>query len=309
MADCAKGGSDPVGAPNIVRVEVERPSGRLHKWEDAHSAHFGRIDPMLREGVRCLPIGRRPFAGCIEYGALGEMVLCKLAATQFRLTRSLTMPTLPAPLMLVSVSRGSVNFVQPGRTCILGPRDWALIELEAVARVRDLKPRDRSVRDHAAASIRSRDCRPLRAWRRTSMERQGGIVSDPARHGGRELRRDELFSTMQRKKTGRGHYHDDLGCPTRADRDAADDRAPRRTIDAGQDLYRGEPRRFRALHRADRARMQHFRSWAAPSFRRGSGRLRIALSLAASAHPLRGGASRPEPDASLDNRRLFLIRL
>ena len=83
---------------------------------------------MLREGVRCLPIGRRPFAGCIEYGALGEMVLCKLAATQFRLTRSLTMPTLPAPLMLVSVSRGSVNFVQPGRTCILGPRDWALID-------------------------------------------------------------------------------------------------------------------------------------------------------------------------------------
>ena len=55
--------------------------------------------------------------------------------------------------------------------------------------------------------------------------------------------------------------------------------------------------------------MQHFRSWAAPPFRRRSGRIRIALSLAASAHPLRGGASRPEPGASLDNRRLLLIRL
>ena len=34
----------------------------------------------------------------------------------------------------------------------------------------------------------------------------------------------------------------------------------------------------------NRARMQHFRSWAAPPFRRGSGRIRIALSLVASAH-------------------------
>ena len=119
-------------APSIVCVEVERPSGRLREWEDAHSAHFGQIDPALREqdAVRCLPMDERPFAGRIEYGALGEMLLCKLAATSFRFTRSLTTPapTLPAPLMLVSVSRGSVNFVQRGRTCILGPRDWALID-------------------------------------------------------------------------------------------------------------------------------------------------------------------------------------
>ena len=121
-----------MGAPSIVCVEVERPSGRLREWEDAHSAHFGQIDPALREqeAVRCLPMDERPFAGRIEYGALGEMLLCKVAATNFRFTRSLTTPapTLPAPLMLVSVSRGSVNFVQRGRTCILGPRDWALID-------------------------------------------------------------------------------------------------------------------------------------------------------------------------------------
>jgi AraC family transcriptional activator of tynA and feaB len=121
-----------VGAPNIVRVEVERPSGRLREWEDAHSAHFGRIDPALREqeGVRCLPIDKRPFAGRIEYGALGETLLCKVAATKFRLTRSMTTPapTLPAPLMLVSVSRGSVNFVERGPTCILTEGDWALID-------------------------------------------------------------------------------------------------------------------------------------------------------------------------------------
>ena len=49
-------------------------------------------------------------------------------------------------------------------------------------------------------------------------------------------------------------------------------------------------------------------SCAAPPFHQ-IGRIRIALSLAASAHPLRRGASRPEPGASLDNRRLLLTRL
>ena len=302
-----------MGAATIVCVEVERPSGRLRKWEDTLSAHVGQVDPGLREqeAVRCLPMDERPFMGRIEYGALGEMLLCKFAATNYRFTRSLTTPTptLPIPMMLVSVSRGSVQI------CPMRPHlhsDRARLDPdrhEAAAGVHDHEPRDRSVRDHAAPSVRCSDCRPLRAWRRTSIERQVGIVAGPARHGERELRRDAPSSTIRRKKTGRGHYHDGMGRLARTDRDAAGDRTPRRTTDAGQGLYRGESRRSRALRRANRARMQHFRSWAAPPFRRGSGRIRIALSLAASAHPLRGGASRPEPGASLDNRRLLLIRL
>ena len=121
-----------MGAPSIVCVEVERPSGPLRKWEDTLSAHVGRVDPGLREqeAVRCLPMDERPFTGRIEYGALGEMLLCKVAATNYRFTRSLTTPTptLPIPMMLVSVSRGSCKFVQRGRTCILTERDWTLID-------------------------------------------------------------------------------------------------------------------------------------------------------------------------------------
>ena len=121
-----------MGAPAIVCVEVERPSGRLREWEDTLSAHVGQVDPGLREqeAVRCLPMDERPFMGRIEYGALGEMLLCKLAATNYRFTRSLTTPTptLPIPVMLVSVSRGSCTFVQRGRTCILTERDWTLID-------------------------------------------------------------------------------------------------------------------------------------------------------------------------------------
>ena len=226
-----------MGRLGIVCVEVERPSGPLRKWDDALRAQIGAFRE--QEAVRCLPMDGRPFKGRIEHGALGEMLLCKVAATHYRVTRSSTTPapTLLTGTMLVSVSKGYCKFVQRGRTCILGPRDWALIELEAVAGVRDLKPRDRSVRDHPAASIRSHGCRPLRVWRHTSIERQVGIVASPARHGERELRRDAPSSRVQRKKTGRSHRHDGLGRLARTDRGAADDRLPRRTIDAGQDLY------------------------------------------------------------------------
>ena len=121
-----------MGAASIVRVEVERPSGPLRKWEDALSAHVGQVDPGLREqeAVRCLPMDERPFTGRMEYGALGEMLLCKVAATNYRFTRSLITPTptLPIPMMLVSVSRGSGKFVQCGHTCILTDSDWTLID-------------------------------------------------------------------------------------------------------------------------------------------------------------------------------------
>jgi len=121
-----------MGTSTIVCVEVERPSGRLRKWEDTLSAHVGQVDPGLREqeAVRCLPLDERPFMGRIEYGALGEMLFCKFAATNYRFTRSLTTPTptLPTPMMLVSVSRGSCKFVQCSHTCILTERDWTLID-------------------------------------------------------------------------------------------------------------------------------------------------------------------------------------
>jgi len=121
-----------MGSPTIVCVEVERPSGRLCKWEDTLSAHVGQVDPALREQERvsCLPMDERSFMGRIECGALGEMLLCKVAVTNYQFTRSLTtpIPTLPMPMMLVSVSRGSCKFVQCGHTCILTEGDWTLTD-------------------------------------------------------------------------------------------------------------------------------------------------------------------------------------
>ena len=117
-----------MGRLGIVCVEVERPSGPLRKWDDALRAQIGAFRE--QEAVRCLPMDGRPFKGRIEHGALGEMLLCKVAATHYRVTRSSTTPapTLLTGTMLVSVSKGYCKFVQRGRTCILGPRDWALID-------------------------------------------------------------------------------------------------------------------------------------------------------------------------------------
>ena len=115
-----------------VSVEVARASGRLRAWEDALSAHIGKVDPEFREqeAVLCLATVQRPFVGRIEYGSLGETHLSKLESTEYRFARSLTTPTptLPIPMMLLSVSRGSRKFVQHGRTCILTPGDWTLID-------------------------------------------------------------------------------------------------------------------------------------------------------------------------------------
>jgi AraC family transcriptional activator of tynA and feaB len=121
-----------MGTSTSVCVDVERPSGRLRKWEDTLSAHVGQVDPALREqeAVSCLPRDERPFVGRVEYDTLGEMLLCKVAVTNYQFTRSLTTrtPTLPTPMMLVSVSRGSCKFVQSGHTCILTEGDWTLTD-------------------------------------------------------------------------------------------------------------------------------------------------------------------------------------
>ena len=119
-------------ASTMVCLEVERPSGRLRKWEDTLSAHVGQVGSGIREqeAVRCLPMDERSFMGRIEYGVLGEVLLCKFASNHYRLTRSLTTPTptLPMPVMLVSLSKGSCTFVHSGRTCFLTEGGWTLID-------------------------------------------------------------------------------------------------------------------------------------------------------------------------------------
>ena len=219
-----------MGAPTIVCVEVERPSGRLRKWEDTLSAHVGQVDPALREqeAVSCLPIDERSFKGRIEYGALGEMFLCKFAATNYQFTRSLTTPapTMPTPMMLVSVSRGSCKFFQCGHTCILTEGDWTLIDTKQPLGYMITSPEIEAFvmmlprpSDAAIAAL----CE--RGVARQSNGRWGlsRVLHAMVNESFGEMRR---LSPFRRKKTGCGHYHDGMGRLARADRDAAGDRTP-----------------------------------------------------------------------------------
>jgi AraC-like DNA-binding protein len=113
-------------------VEVERPRTPLHAWEEALSRNIGRVDPALREqeSVHCFPTDQRPFMARMEFGVLGDVLVAKVACTNYRFTRSLTTPrpTLPTPAMLIAVSSGSCEFFQRGRTCALTPGDWTVID-------------------------------------------------------------------------------------------------------------------------------------------------------------------------------------
>lgn len=121
-----------MGAPEAFSLEIERPEGPLHAWEEALSEHIWRVDRALRdqETVQCFATDERPFVARMEFGPLGDVLMSKVASTSYRFTRSLKTPrpTLPIPAMLVSVSRGSCEFVQRGRSCMLLPGEWTVID-------------------------------------------------------------------------------------------------------------------------------------------------------------------------------------
>ena len=302
-----------MGAPTIVCVEVERPSGRLRKWEDTLSAHVGQVDSALgeQEVLRCLQADEHPFSGRIEYGTLGEMLLCKFAATNYEFSRSLTTPspTLPIPMMFVSVSRGSCRIVQCGHTCTLTEGDWTLIDTKQPLGYTITSPEMEAFvmmlprpSDAAIASLVERGIA------RQSNVRWGlsRILHAMVKESFGEMRRLSQFGKKQLGGTiatmAWDALREQIETPQVIGRR---DELPIRV----KGYIEAKSRRSQALGGANRARMQHFPSWVAPPVRRGSGRIRIALSLAASAPPLRGGASRPEPGTSLDHRRLLLMRL
>jgi hypothetical protein len=302
-----------MGASTIVCVEVERPNGRLRKWEDTLSAHVGQVDPALREQevVSCLPMDERSFMGRIEYGALGDMFLCKFAATKNQFTRSLTTPapTMPIPIMLVSVSRGSCKFFQCGHTCILTEGDWTLIDTKQPLRYMIASP---EIEAFVMMLPRPSDAAIAALFER-------GIARQS--NGGWGLSRvlhamvNESFGEMRRLSPLGGRK---LGAAiTTMAWDALREQTETPPVIGRHDEL---PMRVKAYIEANLAdpklsveRIAHACSISLRGLHRhfaeDPGRIRIALSLAASAHPLRGGASRPEPGASLDNRRLLLIRL
>lgn len=116
----------------VICVEMDKCQDSLPQWAEALSTHVGRVLPSVRdqEVIRCSPIGLQRFAGRIEYGLLGDIVLAKLGAEPYFFRRSLltATPTLPLPVLLVIQLSGSGRLAQHNRSCTLYPGDWSLLD-------------------------------------------------------------------------------------------------------------------------------------------------------------------------------------
>jgi AraC family transcriptional regulator, positive regulator of tynA and feaB len=125
-------GSPHMSKIQVISVEMDKYEDSLPQWGEALSTHVGRVSPLVRdqEVIRCSPIGLQRFAGRIEYGLLGDIVLAKLGAEPYSFSRSLrtATPTLPLPVLLLIQVSGSVRLAQHDRSCTLYPGDWSLLD-------------------------------------------------------------------------------------------------------------------------------------------------------------------------------------
>jgi AraC-like DNA-binding protein len=115
---------------DVVSVEVDNPAGPVPQWDAALSRHVGRVPPDFRhhEITRCVPIAGQAFQARLEYGALGDAILFKAAATPHYYARSLSSlkAALPSPIVLGFLSTGSARIRQEDKSCVLHPGDWGL---------------------------------------------------------------------------------------------------------------------------------------------------------------------------------------
>jgi AraC family transcriptional activator of tynA and feaB len=115
-----------------VSVDAVSPSQRLPAWHSLVSTHLGRTPESFRarDSGRWEPLAGQAFCGSLEYGTLGGAGLCRLIATPHRFTRSMytRLEDAPSPLMLVMQQKGCAVFAQDGRSGMLEPGDWCILD-------------------------------------------------------------------------------------------------------------------------------------------------------------------------------------
>lgn len=98
------------------------PSDRLAFWGDIVWRHVGRLQSDA--------FGDAHFDGRLDYGDLGDLKLCRIAATRHRVVRTpgLIRSDSPGFLKIVAQLRGSACFEQGGRRVVLGPGEWSMYD-------------------------------------------------------------------------------------------------------------------------------------------------------------------------------------
>ncbi|SDO84223.1 AraC-type DNA-binding protein [Rhodoferax sp. OV413] len=115
-----------------VSVDAVSPSQRLPAWHDLISTHVGRTPESfrLRDASHWEPLVGQTFSGSLEYGMLGGAGFCRLVATPHRFSRAMgaRQEDIPSPLMLLMQQKGCALLEQDGRSAMLEPGDWCILD-------------------------------------------------------------------------------------------------------------------------------------------------------------------------------------
>lgn len=115
-----------------VAREGDLSTSSVQIWEDAIHAVISRMSAELRHQdiMQTQSVGAQAFSGRIEYGDLAGTGLCRMTVTPHRFQRALRRDAALAtsPLILVQQVSNSSHFEQCGRSGVLSPSDWCLLD-------------------------------------------------------------------------------------------------------------------------------------------------------------------------------------
>lgn len=105
---------------------------RLLKWQELMSDCVGKAPDYVKrlETVSLEPLNNHPFSGRLEYGALGELHLCRMVCSPHRLSRNLSqaLTSSDTPYFLTLQMGGVSHFEQCGNSFTLTPGDALLMD-------------------------------------------------------------------------------------------------------------------------------------------------------------------------------------
>ncbi len=205
---------------DVVCIEVQHHHGSVPEWEAALSRHVGQVPPGFSDSEvkRCTPATTEVFRARLEYGALGESVLFKTSASPNQFSRRLRYAdaSVPSPILLFIQVSGSHRFQQSGKTVVLRPGDWCLLDT--------LHRFDCWTMNERAEILGLTLGRPLEAEQDDLLHRGAanrldgklGTSRGPPRHADRVVRSNGQCPTLERPWVMQFHHHHGLGCPARA---------------------------------------------------------------------------------------------
>jgi AraC-like DNA-binding protein len=123
-----------------VSIERDRCQGSLPEWSEALSTYVGRLPFSSWDWdlTKCVPRGGKSFAGFIECGTLGDVILAKVAtSTPHDLTFAVHDEELasPAPLVLMFQTSGTCRVEHQNLAHPLAPGDWCLLDVSSPMRI------------------------------------------------------------------------------------------------------------------------------------------------------------------------------